>query len=375
MNFNKRGASPSIHMANALIPFFNAQVQGLNVLYRAVTGKATQSEKLRLQSKLLTRGALMFGTSLAYAAAMQDDEAYQNATPEQKYGNWFIRFPFFDEPLKLPIPFEIGYVFKALPEALYNAAVNDRGGEDAAAAFKAILRNTIPGGSSMLQVSGWPTGVPIPQAIKPAIETILGKSMYTGRDILSAKEQRLRPEEQFRENTSELSKMFGGVTGLSPIKLDALINGYTGAVGLAILQTGNLAFSDTESPEKAVKRLSDMPVLGGVFQANDAGHIINSTYERLKEAEQVKASVTELLGKGEKAKAMALLQEKGNEYALASTAGWYQSAMQKLTQYETAVRASNKTPEEKRELLDKVRQQKIKLAGSVREAVDRTTPR
>jgi hypothetical protein len=69
------------------------------------------------------------------------------------------------------------------------------------------------------------------------------------------------------------------------------------------------------------------------------------------------------------------LQEKGNEYALASTAGWYQSAMQKLTQYETAVRASNKTPEEKRELLDKVRQQKIKLAGSVREAVDRTTPR
>ena len=375
MNFNKRGASPSIHMANALIPFFNAQVQGLNVLYRAVTGKATQSEKLRLQSKLLTRGALMFGTSLAYAAAMQDDEAYQNATPEQKYGNWFIRIPGFDEPLKLPIPFEIGYIFKALPEALYNAAVNDRGGEDAAAAFKAILRNTIPGGSSMLQVSGWPTGVPIPQAIKPAIETILGKSMYTGRDILSAKEQRLRPEEQFRENTSELSKMFGGATGLSPIKLDALINGYTGAVGLAILQMGNLAFSDTESPEKAVKRLSDMPVVGGVFQANDAGHIINSTYERLKEAEQVKASVTDLLGKGEKAKAMALLQEKGNEYALASTAGWYQSAMQKLTQYETAVRASNKTPEEKRELLDKVRQQKIKLAGSVREAVDRTTPR
>jgi len=375
MNFNKRGASPSIHMANALIPFFNAQIQGLNVLYRAVTGKASQAEKLRLQSKLLTRGALMFGTSLAYAAAMQDDEAYQNATPDQKYGNWFIRIPGFDEPLKLPIPFEVGYIFKALPEALYNAAVNDRGGEDAAAAFKAILRNTIPGGSSMLQVSGWPVGVPIPQAIKPAIETILGKSMYTGRDILSTKEQRLRPEEQFRENTSELSKMFGGATGLSPIKLDALINGYTGSVGLAILQMGNLAFSSNESPEKAVKRLSDMPVVGGVFQANDAGHIINSTYERLREAEQVKASVTDLLGKGEKAKAMALLQEKGNEYALASTSSWFQSAMQKLTQYETAVRASDKTPEEKRELLDKIRQQKIKLAGSVREAVDRTTPR
>jgi hypothetical protein len=36
MNFNKRGASPSVHMANSLIPFFNAQIQGLNVLYKAI---------------------------------------------------------------------------------------------------------------------------------------------------------------------------------------------------------------------------------------------------------------------------------------------------------------------------------------------------
>lgn len=49
MNFNKRGASPSIHMANALIPFFNSQIQGLNVLYKALTGKLPFDKRLKIQ--------------------------------------------------------------------------------------------------------------------------------------------------------------------------------------------------------------------------------------------------------------------------------------------------------------------------------------
>ena len=118
-----------------------------------------------------------------------------------------------------------------------------------------------------------------------------------------------------------------------------------------------------------------MPIVGGAFQPNDAGYLINRAYDRLNEARQVKESVDSLMARGEKAKAMALLQEKGNEYALSSTAGWFTQAMGKLTQYETAIKASDKSPEEKRALLDEVRQSKIKLAASVREAVDKTTPR
>jgi hypothetical protein len=365
MNFNKRGASPSIHMANSLIPFFNAQIQGLNVLYRALTGKATQAEKVRLQSKLLTRGALLFAVSLAYAASMQDDEAYKNAMPDQKYGNWFIRIPGVDEPVKLPVPFEVGYIFKALPEALYNMAVNgERGKEEAGDAFMGILRNVIPGGSSFL----------IPQIAKPAIEAGLGKSFYTGRDILSAREAKLRPEEQFRDSTSEIAKSLGAAFGISPIKIEELIKGYTGTLGLAVLQMGNLGFDTSESPAKAMKRLSDMPVVGGAFQPNDAGYIINSTYDKLKDAEAVKNSVDSLIQRGEKAKAMALIQEKANEYAQSGLSTWYGNAISQLTKYETAIKASDMSPEEKRRRLDEARQMKIRLATSVREAADRTTP-
>ena len=191
MNFNKRGASPSIHVIGSLIPFFNAQIQALNVLYKSFTGKMPFNERLKIQQKLLQRGGLLAASTLAYTAAMQDDEAYKNATPEQKYGNWFVRIPGVDEPIRIPVPFEIGYIFKAIPEALYNSMVNEHGDEEAVKAFKQILLQTIPGGTSY----------GIPQAAKPLIEFGLGKSFYTGRDILTAHEKSLLPEEQDRKST------------------------------------------------------------------------------------------------------------------------------------------------------------------------------
>jgi hypothetical protein len=364
MNFTKRGASPSIHMANSLIPFFNAQIQGLNVLYKSLFGKMPFNERLKVQEKLLTRGLMIAAGTLAYAAMMQDDEAYQNATPEQKYGNWFVRIPGVEEAVRLPIPFEIGYIFKALPEALYNTMVNERGGEQAVQAFRQILLNTIPGGSSF----------GIPQAMRPAIEAGLGKSFYTGRDIMSPHEQKLLPEAQFRENTSQIAKSIGAAAGVSPIILEQLVQGYTGSLGLAFLQAISMPFGKSDSPEKAFKRLSEMPVVGTVFQPNDAGGIINMAYDRMNEFSKVKSTVDDLIERGEKAKALELINTKANEYAAGEIAHDFTSTMGELTQYERAIRASNLTPEQKRERLDEIRKIKIRYADTMRGAVDRTVP-
>jgi hypothetical protein len=364
MNFTKRGASPSIHMANSLIPFFNAQIQSLNVLYKALTGKLPFNERLKIQEKLLTRGLMIAAGTLAYAAMMQDDEAYKNATPEQKYGNWFVRIPGVEEAIRLPIPFEIGYIFKALPEALYNSMVNERGGEEAVKAFRQILLNTIPGGSSY----------GIPQAMRPAIEAGLGKSFYTGRDIMSPHEQKLLPEAQFRENTSQIAKTVGAAAGVSPIVLEQLVQGYTGSVGLAFLQAVSMPFGKSESPEKAYKRLSEMPVVGTAFQPNDAGGIINMAYDRMNEFSKVKATVDDLLERGEKAKALEIINTKADQYAAGEIAHDFTSTMGELTQYERAIRASNLSSEEKRDRLDQVRKIKIRYADTMRGAVDRTIP-
>ena len=362
MNFNKRGASPSVHVANALIPFFNAQIQGLNVMYKAMSGKMPFNDQLRIREKMLQRGGMMAAATFAYAVMMEDDEAYKNATPDQKYGNWFIRLPGLDEPIKVPVPFEIGYIFKAIPEALYNSMTTEHGGEEAVKAFKQILLQTVPGGSSY----------GIPQAAKPLIEVGLGKSFYTGRDILSAREKQLLPEEQYRVNTSDAAKLVGSTLGVSPIKIEALVSGYTGTMGLAFLQAISVGVPVKETPERAVRRLSEYPIVGGAFQPNDAGGIINSVYERMNDVLQVKNTVTKLLEEGKVQEAEALITKRGTDYMQAELANTFKANMNMLTQAERAIAASKMTPEAKREQLDSIRKMKIALANTTREISDKT---
>jgi hypothetical protein len=292
---------------------------------------------------------------------MQDDEAYQNATPDQKYGNWFVRIPGVDEPVRIPVPFEIGYIFKALPEALYNSMVNKHGGEEAVQAFRQILLQTVPGGTSY----------GLPQAIKPGIEAILGKSFYTGRDILSGYEKRFLPSDQYRENTTEIAKIIGKVGNVSPIMLEELVRGYTGTMGLAFLQAISMPFTKS-GPEAAARRLSDLPVIGGAFQPNDAGGIINNMYEHMKEAQKVENTYKKMLEEGRQAEANALLMTRGNELYQAQTADWFTSQMGEITKYERALRALDIPKEEKRRQLDELRQIKIQLSKTVRDVVDKT---
>jgi hypothetical protein len=362
MNFNKRGASPSIHIANALIPFFNAQIQGLNVLYKAMTGQMIFNDKLKIRQKLLQRGGMMAAASIVYAIMMQDDEAYKNAEADQKYGKIFVRIPGVDEPVRLPIPFEIGYIFKALPEALVNIMLNEHGGDEAVKAFKQIVLQTIPGGSSY----------GIPQAMKPAIEAGLGKSFYTGRDILSAREKELLPEEQFRNNTAEMSKLIGQKTGISPIVFENLVRGYTGTVGLAFLHALSVGVPPGESPEKAVKRLSEYPIVGGAFQPNDAGGITNSMYERMNDAQKVERTYEKLVEDGRMAEAKALLQRRGNDFLQAELAKEFKANMNQLVAAERAIQASDLPPEEKRKQIDQIRKLKIAVAKEIRDVADKT---
>ena len=358
--FNKRGVSPSVHMVTTLIPFMNAQIQSLDVLYKAFSGNMPFNEKLAIREKMISRGMMLAAASVAYAMAMQDDDAYKNARPDEKYNNWFVHVPGLDQPVRVPIPFEMGYIFKALPEALYNTLMTKHGDEEAVEAFSNILRQLIPGGSNY----------GIPQAFKPLIEVGLGKSFFTGRDIESVTEQKQMPGTRYRDNTSEAAKFIGQLTNTSPIKLEALINGYTGSMGLALLQSLNVMLPHT-GPEKAEKRLSDMPVVGSLFQPTDASGIIDNTYKALEEATQVHASYKKLVERGEYGKAQALLQGKLDEMSLNSLAGKYRQEMGKLTKAETAVKASSMTPEEKRKMLDTIRQAKIQIATAVRAAVDK----
>jgi hypothetical protein len=364
MNFNKRGLSPSMHIAATMLPFFNSQVQGLDVLWRAASGQLPMSARLDIQGKLVRRGALLMATAVAYTLMMQDDEAYKNARPDEKYGNFFIRIPGLDEPIKFPVPFEVGYIFKGIPEAIVNSMADKNGSEEAWKAFKTLAIQTIPGGSSML----------MPALVKPLIENATNYSFFGQRELETKREQQLLPEQRFRDKTSEVAKELGAMVGYSPIKIDNVISGYTGTMGLAAVQALSFAMPENLGPQEATKRLSDTPVIGSMFQPNDAGGIINATYDRMEQIMEVKRTYDDMLKKGETAEARAFLQENANEIASASIAGNAKTQLFKITQAMNAVKASNMTPDEKRAALDRLQKLRIRIAGTMRNVLDKTAP-
>ena len=344
MNFGRRGLSPSVLYANTLIPFFNAQVQGLDVLYRAWTGDMPASQRLRVKQKLQARLLWMATMTMAYAAMMQDDETYENANPDERYGNWFVPTPV--GTLRVPIPFELGLIGKAIPEGVYRALMSDDKGSDIASALGTMLFRSVPGD--------------LPTAIKAPVELMLNKSFFTDRPIVDARLEGLDPSEQFRPNTPEIIKLFGAM-GLSPVQVEYAIKGFTGTLPVTMLRLLDpvLATSEVSKPEL---KLEEMPVIGSFFQPKDAGGIINAAYDRVQEYQRASNTYKKMVADGRTEEAEKYLEENKTDVNLASAAGAFRQQMGEITQAERAVRGLTLTPEEKRERLEKLRQLKIQLS-------------
>jgi hypothetical protein len=364
MNFSRRGLSPSMQMLSTVIPFFNAQIQGLDVLYRAFTGNMPYSEQLKIRQKLYTRGLLLAAGTLAYAAAMEDDEAYKRAKPEERLGNWFVYTPFSDEPMRVPIPFELGYLFKALPEAVFNMAAEDERASDITKGMGKLLAQSNP--------------FALPAAIKPATEVILGKSFFGG-DIESMREKtQMLPGERSRDSTTEIAKMLGSVTGdagLTPIKIDYLIRGYTGGLGIALASLANpILNTEVSAVDKPTMKTSKMPFIGGLFQPVEGRGTLDAAYERMLEIQQAQGTFKGLAESGKKEEAAAFLEQYRNKVAAASLSGTVQQQLGELAKAKRQVVASSRSTAEKDELLKKIDTAQYELARRFLTVTGETRP-
>jgi len=344
MNFGRRGISPTVFYANMMIPFFNAGLQGIDVLYRAFTGQMPNSERLKVKQKLLARGAMMALMTMAYAAMMEDEEEYKNANPDERYNNWFVPTPV--GVLRVPIPFEAGLLFKGIPEGVYRMAFTDDKNADVLKALKDLAMRSVP--------------IDLPTAIKPLVELNLNKSFFTDREIVDASMPE-DPKYQYRPQTPEVIKMFGAV-GLSPAQVEYFIKGYTGSMLVSLLRV----FDPVLGGEivKPDMRITDVPVLGGLFQPKDAGGLINAAYNSTRAIQAAQRTYNRLLQENPD-EADKYLRENINNIGLASFAGEFRQEMGELTQAERSIRGSKTmTGEEKREQLDNIRKMKIWLASS-----------
>lgn len=364
MNFSRRGVSPSMQALSVLIPFFNAQIQGLDVLYRAFKGDMPYSQQLKIKEKLLARGMMMAMGTIAYAAMMEDDEAYKRAKPEERYGNWFMYIPGVKEPVRVPIPFELGYLFKALPEAVYNIAANDEKASKALGGVGKLVAQTNP--------------FALPQAVKPLTEAVLGKSFFSG-DIESQREKQQLATQRYRENSTEIAKLIGGVTGavgVSPITIDYLIRGYTGGLGIALVSLANplLAPDQKASVAKPSMKPSQVPFIGGLFQPVEGRGTLDEAYDRMQNVQQVKGTYNKLIEEGKRAEAQAFAQEYSSEMAAVSVSGAVQKQLGELAKYERIIRNDpRKTQEQKDAELERLDKLKLAMARKFLTVADRTT--
>nr|WP_330163160.1 LPD38 domain-containing protein [Yersinia frederiksenii] len=98
-----------------MLPFFNARMQGLSKLGRAIKENPRE---------VLKRGGMITAASLALMALNWDDKRYEELQDWDKDTYWHVWIG--DQHVRFPKPFEIGLMFGTLPERFVRAL----GGKD-----------------------------------------------------------------------------------------------------------------------------------------------------------------------------------------------------------------------------------------------------
>ena len=232
INFGRRGLSPTFKLVTSAIPFLNARIQGLDVLYRSFSGKYSATEKLQegetmeeLKSRIvktaLQRGLGLMGVTIMYYLMVSDTDDYKEAKRETRDDNWLIPTPW-DYTVKIPIPFEVGMMFKALPERVVDMAW----GQVEKDPLKSMARQL--GTSAKIPVFSGDISV---QAVKPLFEAITNRNSFTGTEIVPYYKLGLEKGYQANPQTNELARLIGEQLGISPMKIEYVLKGYTGTLG------------------------------------------------------------------------------------------------------------------------------------------------
>tara|TARA_R100000805_G_C3626417_1_gene138250 strand:- start:8428 stop:16875 length:8448 start_codon:yes stop_codon:yes gene_type:complete len=304
INFNRRGANPYVRIITTAIPFLNARMQGLDVLYRAASsdlytrrtgkqserrygamqsrfGKGDDELKNQMISTFLGRMALLSGLTAIYWLMVSDDEDYKNLTPEQKDNNFFI--PIAENySIKIPIAFEVGVLTKVIPERTLELTFGDDSLRDTKESVFRSITQTLKIDPLNFQI------------IAPLREAIENKNKFTGRPIESYFMEKLEPGARSMDYTNELLRVIGEALNISPMKLEHIAKGYTGTIGGYILAlTDNVTRTITGTP-KVPFRPSSVPF--GRFVQDDLRRrgLQNQYYDLQQEVDKVVATINSL---------------------------------------------------------------------------------
>lgn len=199
LDFSKAGKTG--REINKISAFFNAGVQEPARIFQAF--------KENPKKTALKTAMYITLPSIALWCMNHDKEWYKEMPDWQK--NIFWMFKAGDTVYRIPKPFGLGVIFGSLPERTLDWVYNKNPN-----AMKSWVKSARD--SLMPNIA--------PTAIMPIIEWMANYSFFRERNIVPGRLQKMPEAQQYGPNTSEMAKDIGRMFGLSPMKVDSLIQGY-----------------------------------------------------------------------------------------------------------------------------------------------------
>lgn len=272
MNFNRKGNNPMIRVLTAAVPFLNARIQGLDVLFRTAImplgGSANEQAQQRMKT-FWVRGMTMLFLSSAYWLLTHDDEDYKKQEQETRDNNWLIP----SLGIKIPIPFEVGVMFKVIPERIMALSFGTDTSKDFTDSMKRQFVSTFAFN-------------PIPQVVLPLYEAKTNYSFFTDRPIIGKGLENVADKYQVGPSTSRVAQMIGDSVGFSPMKVDHLLKGYFGTIGTYASDLFDMVYDMGADSPKASKRFEQMPVIKRFAVDPEARGTVTAYYKLKDEVDQ-----------------------------------------------------------------------------------------
>ena len=300
INFSRRGNSPFFKVYTAAVPFLNARIQGLDVLYRSASGQYA-SDRLTLtpaeiqQNMLLRLGSLGMITALYYAM-VSDTEEYKNARREVRDDNWII--PIADDfAIKIPIPFEVGVIAKVFPERLMDGLMGESTAKDVIESMNRQLATSLA--FPALPIGGQFEPSMGIQAIAPLVDAIMNHDSYTKKAIVPYyMEEGLEAGYQSQYSTNEMARLVGEFFNISPIKVQYVMQGYGGSMGSYALSAVDAITRSVTDRDFIPPSADRMPVMRRFVQTSRGGGLQQQFYELRGEVNEVVQTLNRLKKEG-----------------------------------------------------------------------------
>ena len=363
MNFSRSGNSAGMKFVTSMVPFLNARMQGMARLGRAgiygdgVTGRVSP-EKAR--QVLLRRAIFLSTVSTLYAIKNYDDPDFEDQSSVYRDMNWLVRIG--DEFYGIPIPFELGVLFKVIPEQITRLAM----GESSAEVRKSLKRQFYE--TLNFNIT--------PQFAKPIIETWANKNSFTKQAIVPPWMEGLDANLQVKDKTSEVSRLVGGLFGASPLYVDNIVRGYFGTMGVTALEIVDL-YTSVPGVDKLglvrsglVTRPSrswyDYPLVKRFVKNRLGSGERARLYETREEIEKTVRSVNNLYESGRDEEAMERESISPEHFYYRREINSIKKEDSKIRSYIEEVTRSDMSPEEKRKEIEELKEYRREIFEEVR---------